>query len=686
MEEADRRSLVSRGVFVAAVAILVASAYLRFHALDRKSLWMDELGQASFYRSSSIVEVVGKAARHVQPPLDYLIGYGLYRVGLDLSDWWVRFPAAVFGVLGVLCIMILGARAAGPAVGLLAGLVAALSPLHIGLSQEARPYTIFTFLLVLTLLLFVRARVQPKAANWFWFGLVLYLCLMSRAMEPLVLAGVLLLYVLAQLVPWIRRRPERLVTAGADNAIRVWDLGTGNCVRALEGHTDAVTRVALTADGRRAVSGSRDGTVRLWDLDTGECLRVLPGHASGVTDLALPAGRSWIEAKERPRFWSALCAILVPLALALPVEMRLMQEAQSYLLRTQAPASLQSVHSLGQSFADAAWMLKLAFRSVTGPLYAWVFLFLVLGAVVMAWQSFGRRSEADPVAREYALVVLAILPATCVLHTYVHVTSAAATAAGLASKYLLYEIAPVSIISAAGFVGVLSPLWRRFRPAAAIVLLAGVGAFVWGSEPAVRAMYSLEGKFDYRGLWQEMAPLLRDADAIVVVNTTGILPGTWHPPLHGQDRYAPTFVGPNWHASEVAEKPDLLDAVHGKVVLVGFRDYRGGHMEPPRDLPPEVELIERLNLWAIWFKHPAAPAAEQLADLLGLGLTGVQPANGAVYPFLLRAVLLARAGDQPGAAAALEQAYRQCRTETERKALASVSATLLPAAYRSQST
>jgi hypothetical protein len=46
----------------------------------------------------------------------------------------------------------------------------------------------------------------------------------------------------------------------------VWDLESGETIRTLRGHTDLVTAVALTADGRRVVSGSRDHTLRVWDL------------------------------------------------------------------------------------------------------------------------------------------------------------------------------------------------------------------------------------------------------------------------------------------------------------------------------------------------------------------------------------------------------------------------------------
>jgi len=40
-------------------------------------------------------------------------------------------------------------------------------------------------------------------------------------------------------------------------------------IRTFEGHTDWVSAVAVTPDGRRAVSGSWDQTLRLWDLENG---------------------------------------------------------------------------------------------------------------------------------------------------------------------------------------------------------------------------------------------------------------------------------------------------------------------------------------------------------------------------------------------------------------------------------
>ena len=49
----------------------------------------------------------------------------------------------------------------------------------------------------------------------------------------------------------------------------MWDVETGRALRTLEGHTDWVNGVAVSADGRRAVSASEDRTLKVWDLDTG---------------------------------------------------------------------------------------------------------------------------------------------------------------------------------------------------------------------------------------------------------------------------------------------------------------------------------------------------------------------------------------------------------------------------------
>ena len=44
------------------------------------------------------------------------------------------------------------------------------------------------------------------------------------------------------------------------------------------GHLAGVRCVSFSPDGRALASGSGDNTVRLWDVETGETLRALQGH------------------------------------------------------------------------------------------------------------------------------------------------------------------------------------------------------------------------------------------------------------------------------------------------------------------------------------------------------------------------------------------------------------------------
>jgi WD40 repeat protein len=51
-----------------------------------------------------------------------------------------------------------------------------------------------------------------------------------------------------------------------DNALRLWDLNTREVVWTADGHTAAVTCLAVTPDGRLTLSGSYDNTVMVWRL------------------------------------------------------------------------------------------------------------------------------------------------------------------------------------------------------------------------------------------------------------------------------------------------------------------------------------------------------------------------------------------------------------------------------------
>jgi F-box domain/WD domain, G-beta repeat len=76
---------------------------------------------------------------------------------------------------------------------------------------------------------------------------------------------------------------ERLLSWSKDKTLLVWDLETGEALRALKGHRKEVNdaKIFINQSGKPcAVSCSNDYTFRIWDLESGECLKtvLVPGN------------------------------------------------------------------------------------------------------------------------------------------------------------------------------------------------------------------------------------------------------------------------------------------------------------------------------------------------------------------------------------------------------------------------
>lgn len=84
----------------------------------------------------------------------------------------------------------------------------------------------------------------------------------------------------------------------------MWDHATGAVLHVLTGHTNSVTSVCTTPDGRYALSASTDSTVRVWDLATGRPVRTLSGHGGEVSSVRAAAdGAHAITHDHAARVW-----------------------------------------------------------------------------------------------------------------------------------------------------------------------------------------------------------------------------------------------------------------------------------------------------------------------------------------------------------------------------------------------
>ena len=101
---------------------------------------------------------------------------------------------------------------------------------------------------------------------------------------------------------------SRIASASWDQTVKVWDATTGQESLTLKGHTDAVTSVSFSPDGKRLASASLDQTVKVWDAITGQESLTLKGHTALVWSVSFsPDGKRLASASgdQTVKVWDA---------------------------------------------------------------------------------------------------------------------------------------------------------------------------------------------------------------------------------------------------------------------------------------------------------------------------------------------------------------------------------------------
>jgi hypothetical protein len=154
---------------LALVVLLLAFAF-RITALGDQAVWWDEAWSVQVAQES-LGDILETSTYDSLPPLHAWTLAGWIRVA-GISEFAIRYIAALWGWLTVALVYSFGVRLGGRRAGLLAAYFLGLSAFHIALSQDSRMYAMAGFFVALTTYAYVRLRADPLARDW-WGVLVL---------------------------------------------------------------------------------------------------------------------------------------------------------------------------------------------------------------------------------------------------------------------------------------------------------------------------------------------------------------------------------------------------------------------------------------------------------------------------------------------------------------------------------
>lgn len=246
-----------RGTATRLVLVLGVAAALRFPFLGRQDLWIDEI---STIQDSLGLDPANLRQVHYLSFLFYKFAY-LFRD----TEYWLRFPSALAGVLGVWGMYALGRRALDRTGALLAASLLALQPYHLHFSMEARYYAMIVLFAAPMLALALRACERASVLSMLGFGAfatLAFFCHPASALAAVGAALAMLLVILADAQGWTRRFGERLTEqARRHGSVVAW--------LALAARLGLVIAIALLA--------GYFGWVRFQDSSLADRDRPLPG-------------------------------------------------------------------------------------------------------------------------------------------------------------------------------------------------------------------------------------------------------------------------------------------------------------------------------------------------------------------------------------------------------------------------
>jgi mannosyltransferase len=152
----------------ALVALTLIGGLLRFGTLDLQSYWLDEAATVELVTLDLSGMLHGIPDRESSPPLYYVLAW-LWTQAFGSGEVGLRSLSALFGTAAIPVAYAAAAELCSRRVGLIVAALAAVSPVLVWYSQEARAYALLMLLGGLSLWSFARLLNRPSgpaAAAW----------------------------------------------------------------------------------------------------------------------------------------------------------------------------------------------------------------------------------------------------------------------------------------------------------------------------------------------------------------------------------------------------------------------------------------------------------------------------------------------------------------------------------------
>lgn len=201
-----RLERTTRGLVLAATLLAFA---LRALTLLSQSLWRDEV-DALLFATRPLPQLLAMFSEPGQNGPLFFLALRPWLALVGHSEYALRFPSALFGVLAVPLTYVLLRRMADLPVALAGAVLMAIAPYGVWYGQEAKMYALLTVLGPASLLAILWLREkhgwQPWAALYVVTSLAAYTHLLAALIIPIQLLWLVL-------VPWNERLPRRVAAA-----------------------------------------------------------------------------------------------------------------------------------------------------------------------------------------------------------------------------------------------------------------------------------------------------------------------------------------------------------------------------------------------------------------------------------------------------------------------------------------